>query len=204
MKNSTVVVVLIVFLLFVSGIWFLDYYQSDKLDNVIIDNNNNWNNVQESNNCHIESCHGLDDLKCVSWWPQMCDMMYKLWDNCRQYVSCNEVNWSCELEESEMFKKCKDCVNECNEGLEPDEVFECESRCYEEKITEEEAIEIAEKEWINFYWKKSIDEQRPLKAVLKDGNWIVTGTLPEGMVWWVMEVTISEEGGDIINITHWK
>ena len=71
-------------------------------------------------------------------------------------------------------------------------------------VSIEDAINIAEEEWIGFYWKKAMDEQKPLKAILKDGNWVVTWTLSDGMVWWVIEVTLSEKDGKVINVIHWK
>lgn len=82
--------------------------------------------------CGIESCHGLD-IKCGSNVPEVCDMMYMLGDNCRQYATCEIVDGECTFIESLKFDTCKSCVENC-QNLNPEggiDVFECESKCIE-------------------------------------------------------------------------
>lgn len=74
--------------------------------------------------------------------------------------------------------------------------------------TEETAIRIAEAVWIPIYGKDRIDEEKPFKSTLKDGVWMVRGTLhcPGGGICagGVAEAEISKESGCILRISHGK
>ena len=64
------------------------------------------------------------------------------------------------------------------------------------------AIRIAQAVWEPIYGKKHIDEKRPFKALLKDGIWHVSGSLPEGWLGGVPEADISKATGEILQVTH--
>lgn len=72
----------------------------------------------------------------------------------------------------------------------------------------ETAIKIAEAVLIPIYGEKVINEEKPLKAELKDDIWIVTGTLhcPEGRdcLGGVAEIEISKDDGRILRVSHGK
>ncbi len=67
---------------------------------------------------------------------------------------------------------------------------------------EETAIKIAVAVWIPIYGKEQIENEKPYKAVLKDGVWFVTGSLPEGWIGGVAEAEIAKDDGQIIRISH--
>lgn len=87
---------------------------------------------QISGKCGMENCHGLD-ITCGPNVPEICDMMYAIGDNCRQYASCQVVNGQCRLEKTSKFDICKSCVEKCEQGFKDDgfKFFECGSRCSE-------------------------------------------------------------------------
>jgi len=70
---------------------------------------------------------------------------------------------------------------------------------------EETAIRIAIAVWTPIYGKERIESEKPYKAVLRDGIWYVSGSLPEG---WtkggVAEAEISKDDGRIVRISHGK
>lgn len=66
------------------------------------------------------------------------------------------------------------------------------------------AIAIAVAAWIPIYGKKQIDGEKPYNAVLKDGVWTVSGSLPKGWVGGTAEALISQDDGRILRITHYK
>ena len=70
------------------------------------------------------------------------------------------------------------------------------------------AIKIAEAVLVPIYGEKVINEENPLKAVLKDGVWIVEGTLhcPEGQrcLGGVALIEISKDDGKILRVSHGK
>ena len=70
----------------------------------------------------------------------------------------------------------------------------------------ETAIKIAEAVLIPIYGEKVINGEKPLKAELKDGIWIITGTLhcPEGhrCLGGVAEIEISKDDGRVLRVTH--
>ena len=64
------------------------------------------------------------------------------------------------------------------------------------------AIKIAVAVWEPIYGKASIAKQSPYNATLKDGVWVVTGTLPERMLGGVALAEISKEEGTILRVSH--
>jgi beta-lactamase class A len=68
---------------------------------------------------------------------------------------------------------------------------------------EQTAISIAAAAWIPMYGKKQIEKQKPYKAVLNDGVWLVTGTLKHGKGG-TAQARIAQGDGRILEITHGK
>jgi len=75
------------------------------------------------------------------------------------------------------------------------------------------AVKIGEAVLIHVYGRKQIESELPLNAHLKDGIWIVTGTLrcPDGKGGTTTEcdggvavVQISKSDGRIFSMTHYK
>ena len=66
------------------------------------------------------------------------------------------------------------------------------------------AVRIAEAVLIPIYGAKQIDSEKPLTGKLNGDIWIVTGTLPSGMVGGVAEVKISKQTGEIVGLIHGK
>lgn len=69
---------------------------------------------------------------------------------------------------------------------------------------EETAITIAVAVWTPIYGGKQIESEKPYKAILKDGIWYVTGSLPEGSLGGVAEAEIAKDDGRILRISHGK
>jgi hypothetical protein len=70
---------------------------------------------------------------------------------------------------------------------------------------EETAIKIAIAVWSPIYGKDIIDAEKPYKAILKDGVWYVSGSLPKGYVKGGVAVgEINKDDGRIIRISHGK
>jgi hypothetical protein len=86
-----------------------------------------------SGNCGIKNCHGLDVVCGYIDTRLACNAMYGAGDNCRQFVSCKEVNGQCVTETSSRFDVCKTCVERCEKENkdDPPRFFECESKCAE-------------------------------------------------------------------------
>lgn len=63
------------------------------------------------------------------------------------------------------------------------------------------AIRIAEAVWLSVYGKQ-IYEQRPFRAELVKGVWIVTGSLPKDCAGGVPIARIRHEDGQILQIIH--
>jgi hypothetical protein len=63
------------------------------------------------------------------------------------------------------------------------------------------AIKIAEAVWLPLYGDE-IFKSRPFKAVLKNGTWLVTGTLAEGTFGGTPVAEISQKDGKILRVTH--
>lgn len=66
------------------------------------------------------------------------------------------------------------------------------------------ATSIAEAVLIPIYGKQNIQGEKPFKAVLTNGIWILTGHMKEGYVGGVAEVQISKRDGCILQVTHGK
>jgi len=77
--------------------------------------------------CGIQECHGLD-ITCGPDIPEVCTLLYKLGDNCRQFARCENGD-TCQLVKTDAFVSCKSCAEECNAISDPVMVFECESKC---------------------------------------------------------------------------
>ena len=70
---------------------------------------------------------------------------------------------------------------------------------------QETAIKIAVAVWTPIYGKDEIEKEKPYKAVLKDGIWYVSGSLPRGYVkGGVTEAEIAKDDGRIQRISHGK
>jgi hypothetical protein len=68
---------------------------------------------------------------------------------------------------------------------------------------EKTAIAIAAAVWLPIYGEQTIQNEKPFKAVLKDGVWHVEGTLPAQYTrGGVAEAEISKEDGKILRISH--
>ena len=63
------------------------------------------------------------------------------------------------------------------------------------------AIRIAEAVWLSFYGEQ-IYEQRPFRAQLVKGIWIVTGSLPKDCPGGVPIARIRREDGQIVQVVH--
>ncbi|MEI6462860.1 MAG: hypothetical protein WCO33_04315 [bacterium] len=81
--------------------------------------------------CGITNCHGVD-VTCGNVTEQFaCTAMYALGDKCRQYVSCQTTNGTCEKVVDPRYTSCVSCVQKCNTNFPNDPVgaSSCESRC---------------------------------------------------------------------------
>jgi hypothetical protein len=90
------------------------------------------------------------------------------------------------------------------QGVKPDHGFVPDSKT---------AVRVAEAVLIPVYGEKKIESERPFKAVLKDGEWTVTGTLtcPDGhggvstlCLGGTAVVRIAKSDGRILFMTHYK
>ena len=66
----------------------------------------------------------------------------------------------------------------------------------------ETAIRIAEAIWIPIYGEEKINSEKPFKAILRDGIWIVEGSLPEGFIGGMALAEIAQKDGRIIRVSH--
>ena len=70
---------------------------------------------------------------------------------------------------------------------------------------EQTAIDIAVKAWIPKFGKKQIEDEKPYHATLKNGVWIVTGSLPKSWnVGGVAMANILQKDGRVLEIAHSK
>jgi NTF2 fold immunity protein len=67
---------------------------------------------------------------------------------------------------------------------------------------EKTAVKIALAVWEAIYGQAAIAKQAPHKAVLIDGAWVVSGTLPRKMLGGVALAEISKEDGKILRVSH--
>jgi hypothetical protein len=54
------------------------------------------------------------------------------------------------------------------------------------------------------YGEDSIDKQKPFKILLKNNIWIVTGTLPKGLMGGVAIIEISKKDAKVLRVSHGK
>jgi hypothetical protein len=66
------------------------------------------------------------------------------------------------------------------------------------------AIAIAIAVWSPVYGEKQIASDKPYQAVLKNGLWTITGSVPKGWVGGVATAVISKRDGRVIKIYHTK
>jgi hypothetical protein len=66
------------------------------------------------------------------------------------------------------------------------------------------AIAVAIAVWNPIYGVKEIASQKPYQAVLNNGQWTITGSLPKGWVGGVATAVISRKDGRVIKIYHTK
>jgi hypothetical protein len=66
------------------------------------------------------------------------------------------------------------------------------------------AIAIAIAVWSPVYGEKEIASEKPYNAVLNNGQWTVTGSLPNGWVGGVATAVISKTDGRVVKIYHSK
>ena len=67
---------------------------------------------------------------------------------------------------------------------------------------EQTAIRIAVAIWEPIYGKESISRERPYRAVLSNGIWTVTGSLPQNMVGGVAVAEISQADARVLRVSH--
>lgn len=68
---------------------------------------------------------------------------------------------------------------------------------------EKTAIRIAEAVLLPIYGERTIGSERPLKA-LRDGVWMVEGTLPKGVDGGTAVVRLSRDDGRVLFIAHYQ
>jgi len=66
------------------------------------------------------------------------------------------------------------------------------------------AIKVAVAIWGPIFGEAKIANEKPYHAVLKEGTWIVEGSLPEGYFGGVARAEISKEDGRIVSVSHGK
>ncbi|MFC3146799.1 YbbC/YhhH family protein [Piscinibacterium candidicorallinum] len=66
------------------------------------------------------------------------------------------------------------------------------------------AIKIAVAVWEPIYGQEQISRQKPFKAVLVNGTWIVEGTLPKNSLGGVAVAEIAQDDGKILRVGHGK
>ena len=67
---------------------------------------------------------------------------------------------------------------------------------------EQTAIRIAVAIWEPIYGKESISREKPYHAVLSDGVWTVTGSIPHNMVGGVAIAEISQIDARVLRVSH--
>ena len=68
--------------------------------------------------------------------------------------------------------------------------------------TADVAIAIAVAVWSPIYGADHIAGEKPYVAVLHDGVWLVTGSLPKDSIGGVAEARIAQSDGRILSVTH--
>lgn len=86
--------------------------------------------IAAGSGCGLSTCHGTEDLSCVTNPPDVCTEVYQFGDRCRQYVSCGVTNGECSIYVSPQFEECTTCVDRCLQEYDSaEERLECESDC---------------------------------------------------------------------------
>lgn len=58
--------------------------------------------------------------------------------------------------------------------------------------------------WSPVFGEKKIADEAPYQAVLKNGVWFVSGSLPQGWKGGVAELEIAKDDGRILRMSHGK
>jgi hypothetical protein len=66
------------------------------------------------------------------------------------------------------------------------------------------AIKIAVAVWGPIFGEAKITGEKPYRATLKEGIWIVEGSLPKGSLGGVARAEISKHDGRIVSVSHGK
>jgi hypothetical protein len=66
------------------------------------------------------------------------------------------------------------------------------------------AIKIAVAILAPIYGEENIQNERPFRAALKNGVWMVTGTLPKNVTGGSAVASISKDTGCVLGMTHYK
>jgi hypothetical protein len=66
------------------------------------------------------------------------------------------------------------------------------------------AIKIAEAVLAPIYGEEHIQNERPFRASLKNGVWVVTGTLPKNEKGGAAVASISKDTGGVLGVLHYK
>jgi len=82
---------------------------------------------QNSKECSIEQCHGLD-ITCGANAPDQCTLEYHLGDFCRMFINCKVSAGICTTVVDDTFALCKDCVESCQQEDLVD-ASDCENEC---------------------------------------------------------------------------
>jgi len=69
---------------------------------------------------------------------------------------------------------------------------------------EKTAIAIAVAVWNPIYGEEKIKKEKPYSAMLSNGIWFVSGSLPEGYLGGVAEIEILKKNGKVIRLSHGK
>jgi len=68
----------------------------------------------------------------------------------------------------------------------------------------ETAIRIALAVWEPIYGREQIERQKPYRATLQNGVWVVAGSLPPGWRGGVAVAEIAKRDGKILRVSHGK
>lgn len=66
------------------------------------------------------------------------------------------------------------------------------------------AVKIAVAIWEPIYGSATIAKEKPYRAALRDGVWVVEGSLPDGFVGGVAIAEIAKDDGRILRVSHGK
>lgn len=69
---------------------------------------------------------------------------------------------------------------------------------------ERTAVRIAEAVLIPIYGEQQVARERPYQASLRNGVWIILGSLPKNVLGGVAKVEISKKNGCVLSVIHGK